>query len=118
MAEKYTAPKSIKRGALRLFSRGTITSYRRAQRNQDPSIMLVDIEGVQDRKATDFYLGKKVAFMYKAKTLKNNSKIRVIWGKVRKAHGNNGVVRAKFRKNLPPSSLGRRVRVMLYPSTI
>lgn len=37
-----------------------------------------------------FYLGKKVAFVYRAKREVRGSNIRVIWGKVTRAHGMSG----------------------------
>ena len=61
---------------------------------------------------------RSVAYIYKAKKEINGSKFRAIWGKVCRPHGNNGVVRAKFRKNLPPCSISGPCRVMLYPSRI
>jgi large subunit ribosomal protein L35Ae len=65
-----------------------------------------------------FYLGKRVAYVYRASKERQGSKIRVIWGKVTRPHGNSGVVRATFHHNLPPQSFGASVRIMLYPSSI
>jgi len=93
-------------------------------RNQYNHTSLIKIQGLEDSKDADFYLGKRVAYVYKAKKSKNlaggasDTKFRVIWGKVCRSHGTNGVVRCKFRTNLPGKALGGPVRVMLYPSRV
>jgi len=106
------------RERVRLYVRGAITGYKRSKVNQHSHTSLLKLDGVTCKSATDFYLGKRVAFIYKAKTVKKGTLYRCIWGRVTRAHGAGGAVRAKFSSALPPSSLGGRVRVMLYPSRI
>jgi ribosomal protein L35AE/L33A len=65
----------------------------------------LQIEGVNTSEEVNWYLGKRLAYVYKAKTKKNGSQFRCVWGKVARPHGSSGVVRARFRSNLPPSSL-------------
>lgn len=102
---------------VRLYVNGAILGYKRGLRTQNNSISLIKIKGVDSKADTDFYLGKKVAFITKASE-NNGSKYRVNWGKVCRAHGSNGVVRCRFSRDLPPQSIGGRVRVMLYPSRV
>jgi large subunit ribosomal protein L35Ae len=80
--------------------------------------VLLKLEGLDDKKATSFYAGKRVVYIYKAGKEKNGSSFRTMWGRIGNPHGANGLVRAKFAKNLPPRALGAPVRIMLYPSTI
>jgi len=113
-------PKSVvkKHQPVKLYSKAIVLGYRRSGRHQQPQFSLLRIQGVKERKDTDFYLGKKVAFIYRGSKSSKEGNVRVIWGKVCTPHGNNGVVRARFRNNLPPKSFGATVRVMLYPSRV
>ena len=79
---------------------------------------MIKINDVNDKSASEFYYGKKIAYIFRAKTEKNGTNMRVIWGKVMRGHGTNGVVRAKFARNIPSEAFGSSVRVMLYPSRV
>jgi large subunit ribosomal protein L35Ae len=77
----------------------------RGRRNTYHHTTLLKVDGVNDTNAGHFYIGKKVAYIYKAPTAVNGSKFRYVWGKVTRTHGNNGVLRAKFGTNLNVSLL-------------
>ncbi|KAL6868989.1 60S ribosomal protein L33B [Amphichorda felina] len=102
----------------RLYVKGRHLSYKRSRHTTHPATSLIKIEGVDDAEAANFYLGKRIAYVYKAQKEVRGSKHRVIWGRVTRPHGNSGVVRAKFVNPLPTKSFGASVRVMLYPSAI
>lgn len=113
-----SAKTGVKRTNSRLYVKGVVAGYRRALTNQKSHTSLIKIQGVDDSEDVKFYLGKKIVYLYRTKSEKEGSKMRVMYGKVCSAHGTSGVVRAKFAKNLPPSAIGAPVRIMLYPSRV
>ncbi|KAM3412562.1 hypothetical protein ACQJBY_003967 [Aegilops geniculata] len=102
---------------VRLYVRGTILGYKRSKSNQYESTSLLQVEGVSTKEDVSYYAGKRIAYVYKAKTKSSGTTVRCIWGKVTRPHGNSGVVRAQFRSNLPATSMGKKVRVFMYPSS-
>lgn len=110
--------KVVSKQPVRLYTKGVFMGYKRSLKQQTVHTALLKLDGVNSKDDSSFYYGKRVAYIYKTKTMKKGSKMRCIWGKVVRAHGSNGAVRAKFRRNLPPKAIGGPVRVMLYPSSI
>ncbi|CAO3612941.1 unnamed protein product [Mucor hiemalis] len=65
-------------GSDRLYSKGRVLGFERAKRTQNPNVSLIQVEGVQTTKDAQFYLGKRIAYVYRAQREVNGSKIRVI----------------------------------------
>merc|ERR1712199_42892 len=107
-----------KKSGSHLYVKGVVAGFKGSLAKQYNHTNLIKIQGCDDTKDVEFYLGKRICYVYRAKTLKNESKFRTMWGKVCRAHGTSGTVRAKFTRNLPPSALGAPVRIMLYPSRV
>merc|ERR1712086_1032862 len=73
---------------VRLYQKGVFTSFRRTRTHQWKNQALVVIQNCKDKASAKWYMGKRVAYIYK---VKNNS-------------------------NITGCAIGANVRVMLYPN--
>jgi large subunit ribosomal protein L35Ae len=78
--------------------KGVVTSYRRGKHLQHTNQVLLIFDDIDTREMASTLVGRKVKWTSDAG--------KEILGKVLGPHGNNGVVRAKFRTNLPGQAIG------------
>jgi len=88
-----------------ILIQGIILSYRRGKHTQNVNQVLVGIEGIDSREKAKEYLGKSL--IWKSPGGKE------IKGEIIAVHGNKGVVRAKFEKNLPGQAISTRVEIII-----
>lgn len=126
VAENKTAPqanpkaersKKIRKHSsqpVRLWVRAKFLGFRRSKVQQNENQAILQLQGVNDRQAAQWYFGKRVVYVFKSAASKTK-KFRTIWGRIATTHGNNGKVLARFAHNLPPKAIGSTLRVMLFP---
>ncbi|KAK3215991.1 hypothetical protein GRF29_8g1745705 [Pseudopithomyces chartarum] len=81
---------SAEQSSHRLYVKARHLGYQRGKRNTNPNVSLLSLEGVDSTEAAEFYLGKRVAFVYRAQTETRGTRHRVVWGKIRKTHAREG----------------------------
>ncbi|KAG8348126.1 putative Ribosomal protein L35Ae [Trypanosoma vivax] len=126
---KTTSTVKRNRKSPRLYMKATLAGYTRGLHGQNKNTALVRIENVNTTEDAKWYVGKRVCYVYHGYKMKRcvrwskapvrRSNTRAIWGRVKRPHGNSGIVRVKFNgASVPASAIGKRVRVYLYPSRI
>lgn len=80
-----------------------IVQHRRGRYRTKPRHFLIEVEGVTKKSEAEKLIGKEVVWKSPAE--------KAIHGKIAAAHGNKGIVRAIFEKNLPGQAVTMRVEI-------
>ena len=83
---------------------GTILSYRRGRHTQNVNQILVELDNVNSKEKAEEFLNKKI--IWKSPSGKE------IRGEIIALHGNKGVVRVKFERNLPGQAITTKVQIL------
>jgi len=83
---------------------GRILSYRHGRHTQNVNQMLIELENVNSKEKAKKFIGKKL--VWKSPSGKE------IKGEIIALHGNKGVIRAKFEKNLPGQAITTKVQLV------
>lgn len=83
--------------------KGVVTSYRRGKHKQHTNQVLLKFQEIDSRSTASALIGRGVKW--------TSPKGKEIQGKIVGVHGNNGVVRASFRRNLPGQAIGTGVQL-------
>ena len=88
--------------AAKKADKALILSFRRGRHTQKTNQFLLEIEGADTRAKASQYIGSRVVWTSPGKLEKK------IYGKITTTHGNNGVLRARFRADCPALPLAQR----------
>ncbi len=83
--------------------RGRITNYRTGPKEQTSNECLIEFENVASAGSASKLIGQKVTW--------KNGKTKLT-GKIRGAHGKNGMVRARFKRGVPGQAIGSVVELI------
>jgi len=83
---------------------GTILSYRRGRHTQNVNQVLVELNDVDSREKAKKFLNKKLVW--------ESPSGKEIKGEIIGLHGNKGIVRAKFERNLPGQAITTKIRII------
>ncbi len=80
-----------------------ILNYVRGRRTQKNKQILIKIQGIDSDKAAVQFIGRSVIWQ-----TASGKKMK---GKITKAHGKNGVVKARFEHGLPGQAIGTEIKI-------
>lgn len=82
---------------------GLILNFRGGRHTQKNDEMIIKVSGIDSKTKAGKLVGKKVEWVTPSG--------KKIIGKIMKAHGNKGAVKAKFEKGMPGQSISTKVNV-------
>ncbi|RLI98130.1 MAG: 50S ribosomal protein L35ae [Candidatus Aenigmatarchaeota archaeon] len=104
-AEKAAKPKKAEKEAPK-NENATILSFRRGRHTQTMNQFLLEVKGIDTRAKASSYIGRRVVWTSPGRLKKQ------IFGKITTAHGNSGVLRARFSRGLPGTAIGSKAEIL------